>query len=65
MTLVRPGVVFDASPEERQQMLKNQALRGDMMRAHAATIEAEIKRMVADWGDEGDRPTDFFGELTV
>ncbi len=29
------GVVFDASPEERQQMLKNQALRGDMMRGHA------------------------------
>mgnify|MGYP001548397771 CR=1 FL=1 len=47
------GVVFDASPEERQQMLKNQALRGDMMRGHAATIEAEITRMVADWGDEG------------
>ena len=34
------GVVFDATPEERQQMLKNQALRGDMMRGHAATIEA-------------------------
>jgi sterol 14-demethylase len=48
------GVVFDASPEERQQMLKNQALRGDMMRGHAATIEAEINRMVADWGDEGE-----------
>ena len=31
------GVVFDASPEERQQMLKNQALRGDMMRGHAST----------------------------
>ena len=48
------GVVFDASPEERQQMLKNQALRGDMMRGHASTIEAEIRRMVADWGDEGE-----------
>ena len=61
-----PGVVFDASPEERQQMLKNQALRGDMMRGHAATIEAEIKRMVADWGDEGEIDLlDFFGELTV
>lgn len=41
------GVVFDASPEERQQMLRNQALRGDMMRGHAQTIEAEIRRMVA------------------
>lgn len=44
------GVVFDATPEERQQMLKNQALRGDMMRGHAQTIEAEIRRMVAGWG---------------
>ena len=60
------GVVFDASPEERRQMLKNQALRGDMMRGHAATIEAEIKRMVADWGDEGEIDLlDWFGELTV
>ena len=52
------GVVFDATPEQRQEMLKNQALRGDMMRGHAATIEAEIRRMVADWGDRGgrDRP---------
>jgi sterol 14-demethylase len=61
-----PGVVFDASPEERQQMLKNQALRGDMMRGHAQTIEAEIRRMVADWGDEGEIDLlDFFAELTI
>jgi sterol 14-demethylase len=60
------GVVFDASPEERQQMLKNQALRGDMMRGHAATIEGEIRRMVADWGDEGEIDLlDFFAELTI
>src|SRR3546814_11534528 len=60
------GVVFDASPEERQQMLKNQALRGDMMRGHARTIEAEIRRMVADWGDEGDVDLlDFFAELNL
>ncbi|MDF1604137.1 cytochrome P450 [Nocardioides sp. YIM 152315] len=60
------GVVFDASPEERQQMLKNQALRGDMMRGHASTIEAEIRRMVADWGDEGEIDLlDFFAELTI
>jgi sterol 14-demethylase len=60
------GVVFDASPEERQQMLKNQALRGDMMRGHAATIEAEIVRMVADWGDEGEVDLlDWFAELTI
>jgi sterol 14alpha-demethylase len=60
------GVVFDASPEERQQMLKNQALRGDMMRGHATTIEHEIRRMVADWGDEGEIDLlDWFAELTV
>ena len=60
------GVVFDASPEERQAMLKNQALRGDMMRGHAATIEHEIRRMVADWGDEGEIDLlDWFAELTI
>ncbi|WP_278257276.1 cytochrome P450 [Nocardioides convexus] len=60
------GVVFDASPEERQQMLKNQALRGDMMRGHAQTIEAEIRRMVAGWGEEGEIDLlDFFAESTI
>lgn len=63
------GVVFDASPEERQQMLKNQALRGDMMRGHAQTIEAEINRMVAGWGAADDWVEidllDFFAELTI
>jgi sterol 14alpha-demethylase len=60
------GVVFDASPEERQQMLKNQALRGDMMRGHARTIEAEIRRMVGGWGEEGEIDLlDFFAELTI
>ena len=60
------GVVFDASPEERQQMLKNHALRGDMMRGHASTIEREIRRSVADWGDEGEIDLlDWFAELTI
>jgi sterol 14-demethylase len=60
------GVVFDASPEERQQMLKNQALRGDMMRGHAATIEREINRMVGEWGDDGEIDLlDWFAELTI
>jgi sterol 14-demethylase len=60
------GVVFDASPEERQQMLKNQALRGDMMRGHARTIEAEIDRMVGQWGDAGEIDLlDWFAELTI
>ncbi len=64
-----PGVVFDASPEERQQMLKNQALRGDMMRGHAATIEAEIRRMVDGWDRSGEWGEidllDWFAELTI
>jgi sterol 14-demethylase len=60
------GVVFDASPERRQEMLRNQALRGDQMRGHAQTIEAEIRRMVAGWGDEGEIDLlDFFAELTI
>lgn len=60
------GVVFDATPEQRREMLKNQALRGDMMRGHAATIEAEIDRMVSAWGDEGEIDLlDWFAELTI
>lgn len=64
------GVVFDATPEERQQMLKNQALRGDMMRGHAATIEAEVRRMVESWGAQGEQSgeidlLDWFAELTI
>lgn len=60
------GVVFDASPERRQEMLKNQALRGDMMRGHATTIEAEIRRMVDAWDDAGEVDLlDWFAELTI
>jgi sterol 14-demethylase len=64
------GVVFDATPEERQQMLKNQALRGDMMRGHAATIEREINRMVGEWGANAEQCgeidlLDWFAELTI
>jgi sterol 14-demethylase len=36
------------------------------MRGHAQTIEAEIRRMVARWGDEGQIDLlDFFAELTI
>ena len=36
------------------------------MRGHAATIEDEIRRMVAGWGDEGEIDLlDFFAELTI
>ena len=34
------GVVFDAPPERRKEMLHNQALRGEQMRGHAQTIDA-------------------------
>ena len=60
------GVVFDASPERRKEMLHNSALRGDQMRGHAGTIEREVDRMLADWGDEGEIDLlDFFAELTI
>ena len=60
------GVVFDASPERRQEMLHNSALRGEQMKGHAATIEGEVKKMIADWGDEGEiELLDFFAELTI
>lgn len=60
------GVVFDAPPERRKEMLHNQALRGEHMKGHAATISREIDRMVAGWGDEGEIDLlDFFAELTI
>jgi sterol 14-demethylase len=60
------GVVFDASPERRKEMLHNSALRGEQMKGHAATIEGEVKKMVADWGDQGEIDLlDFFAELTI
>lgn len=60
------GVVFDASPERRKEMLHNSALRGDQMRGHAATIEKEVDRMLAGWAEEGEIDLlDFFAELTI
>ena len=60
------GVVFDASPERRREMLHNQALRDKFMRGHAATIAAEVERMVADWDDEGEFDMlDWFAELFI
>jgi sterol 14-demethylase len=60
------GVVFDASPERRAEMLHNSALRGEQMKGHAATIEGEVKKIIADWGDEGEiELLDFFSELTI
>ena len=38
------GVVFDAPPERRREMLHNQALRDKFMRGHAATIRVRSSR---------------------
>lgn len=60
------GVVFDASPERRKEMLHNSALRGDHMKSHAATIEREVRRMIQNWGYSGEIDLlDFFAELTI
>jgi len=60
------GVIFDASPERRREMLHNQALRDKFMRGHAATIAGEVEQMVAGWGDEGEIDLlDWFAELTI
>ena len=60
------GVVFDASPERRKEMLHNSALRGDHMKSHAATIEREVHRAIENWGTDGEIDLlDFFSELTI
>ncbi|WP_141703781.1 cytochrome P450 [Planobispora rosea] len=60
------GVVFDATPEQRREALHNQALKGSFLKGHAATIAAEVDRMVAAWGDEGEIDLlDWFAELTI
>ena len=60
------GVIFDASPERRREMLHNQALRDKFMRGHAATIADEVDRMVAGWDTEGEIDLlDWFAELTI
>ncbi|MEV5649717.1 cytochrome P450 [Nocardia sp. NPDC052254] len=60
------GVVFDASPERRKEMLHNQALRGEHMRGHAETIAREVYRIVERWDDEGEIDLlEFFAELTI
>jgi sterol 14-demethylase len=60
------GVVFDAPPERRREMLHNQALRDKFMRGHAATIADEVEGMVRGWADEGSIDLlDWFAELTI
>jgi sterol 14alpha-demethylase len=60
------GVVFDAPPERRKEMLQNQALRGPQMRGHAEVIAAEVERAVAGWTAPGELDLlDWFAELTI
>lgn len=60
------GVVFDAPPERRREMLHNQALRDKFMRGHAETIAAEVEAMVGGWVDQGEIDLlDWFAELTI
>jgi sterol 14-demethylase len=61
-----PGVVFDATPEQRKQAMRNQSLRDKFMRGHAETITAEVERMTGAWGERGEVDVlDFFSELTI
>lgn len=61
------GVIFDAPPERRREMLHNQALRDKFMRGHASTISAEVDRMIEPWSDGGGEIDllDWFAELTI
>jgi sterol 14alpha-demethylase len=60
------GVVFDAPPERRSEMLHNQALRDKFMRGHAQTIQHEVEQMVAGEDSEGQIDLlDWFAELTI
>jgi sterol 14-demethylase len=60
------GVVFDGTPEQRKEALRNQALRDSFMRGHAETIAEEVEKMIAAWGESGEIDLlDFFAELTI
>ncbi|HEY8153585.1 MAG TPA: cytochrome P450 [Myxococcota bacterium] len=60
------GVVFDATPEQRKQALRNQSLRDKLMRGHAEVIAAETERAISSWGERGEIDLlDFFAELTI
>ena len=60
------GVVFDGTPEQRKQAIRNQSLTAKFMKGHADTISNEVERMMAGLGDEGEIDVlDFFAELTM
>jgi len=60
------GVVFDATPEQRKQAIKNQSLRDQFMRGHAQVIADETEGMLDKLGESGEIDLlDFFAELTM
>ena len=60
------GVVFDGTPEQRKQALRNQSLTAKFMKGHAETIDTEVRRMMKTLGDAGEIDLlDFFAELTL
>ena len=60
------GVVFDGTPEQRKQAIRNQSLTAKFMKGHAETITGEVHRMIERLGDEGEIDLlDFFSELTI
>ncbi len=60
------GVVFDAPPERRAEMLHNQSLKDRYMRGHAQKIATEVDAMVGTWREHGELDLlDFFAELTI
>jgi sterol 14-demethylase len=60
------GVVFDGTPEQRKQALRNQSLTAKFMKGHAETIAREVERKMDSLGDEGEVDLlDFFAELTM
>jgi sterol 14-demethylase len=60
------GVVFDAPPERRREMLHNQALRDKFMRGHAATIADEVEHHGGRVERRGEIDLlDWFAELTI
>ncbi|HUR13352.1 MAG TPA: cytochrome P450 [Mycobacteriales bacterium] len=60
------GVVFDAPPERRAEMLRSTALQGHQMVGHAEVIAAEAEAAVAGWtAPHTIDLLDFFAELTI
>jgi sterol 14-demethylase len=60
------GVVFDGTPEQRKQAIKNRSLRDESMRGHAEVIAHETEQMAARIA--GSREIDlqaFLAELTI